>query len=101
MHGLLIPRRRFLDIGRAAAITSLVPARMLPSNNTGCAPPIPNGVPANGGPCPYPIPWLDKNGNHNQMPKANIELNHFFHFKGKSARCQFGCQNIVNRLSTG
>jgi hypothetical protein len=31
-------------------------------------------MPANGGPCPYPIPWLDKNGSHNQMPKIGFEF---------------------------
>jgi hypothetical protein len=37
-------------------MASLVPAGMLSSDNTACGPPIPNGIPANGGPCPYPIP---------------------------------------------
>jgi hypothetical protein len=88
-----------------AAMASLVPAQMLSGDKTACGPPIPNGIPANGGPCPYPIPWLDKNGNHNQMPKANVELNHIFHFKGKLARCAgftgMGTDNHGNRLAWG
>jgi hypothetical protein len=27
---------------------------------------------ANGGPAPYPIPWLDKNGSHNQPAGPNL-----------------------------
>jgi hypothetical protein len=88
-----------------AALASLVPARMFCSDNNGCSPPIPNGTPSNGGSCPYPIPWLDKNGNHNQMPKPNAELSHIFHFKGKLARCAgftgMGTDNHGNRLGFG
>ena len=40
-----------------------------------CPPPIPiDRSPSNGGSCPYPIPWLDKNGNHNQRPMPDVEL---------------------------
>jgi hypothetical protein len=71
-----------------------------------CEPPIPlNHAPSNGGTCPYPIPWLDKNGNHNQIPMANVELSHIFHFKGKVARCNgfhgMGTDNKGNRLAWG
>lgn len=40
----------------------------------------------NGGAAPFPIPWLDKNGSHNQMPAQGVELSHLFHFKGRFAR---------------
>ena len=100
-----VPRRECLEIAAMAALGSLLPAPGLSGENPTCAPPIPNGVPANGGPCPYPIPWLDKNGNHNQMPKANVELNHIFHFKGRLARCAgfrgMGTDNHGNRLAWG
>jgi len=105
MRELLVPRRMCLEIGAMAAMASLLPAPMLSGENSACAPPIPDGKPANGGPCPYPIPWLDKNGNHNQMPKPNVELNHIFHFKGKLARCAgftgMGTDNHGNRLAWG
>src|SRR5271165_6587160 len=42
---------------------------------------------ANGGTDPYPIPWLDKNGSHNQPAGLNLEPSHIFHFKGRIARC--------------
>ncbi len=105
MREFAIPRRRCLEIAGAAAIASLAPAWLFPSNNPTCAPPIPDGVPSNGGSCPYPIPWLDKNGNHNQSPMPNVELSSIYHFKGKLARCNgfhgMGTDNKGNRLAWG
>ena len=40
----------------------------------------------NGGAAPVPIPWLDKNGSHNQMPVPGSEPSNIFHFKGRVAR---------------
>ena len=40
----------------------------------------------NGGTAPVPIPWLDKNGSHNQMPGPNAEPSSIFDFKGRVAR---------------
>ena len=40
----------------------------------------------NGGAEPVPIPWLDKNGSHNQMPGPSSEPSNIFHFKGRVAR---------------
>jgi hypothetical protein len=34
---------------------------------------------ANGGTDPFPIPWLDKNGSHNQPAGANLEPSHIYH----------------------
>src|ERR1700675_3038662 len=42
---------------------------------------------ANGGTGPFPIPWLDKNGSHNQPAGPNLEPSHIYHFKGRVARC--------------
>jgi hypothetical protein len=36
---------------------------------------------------PFPIPWLDANGSHNQMPATGQEPSHIYHFKGLVARC--------------
>src|SRR5213596_3830822 len=41
---------------------------------------------ANGGTDPYPIPWLDKNGSHNQPAGPDLEPSHIYHFKGRVAR---------------
>lgn len=98
-------RRTWLKIGGAAAIVSLLPPPAFTVDHAGCAPSIPQSGPANGGSCPFPIPWLDKNGNHNQPSQADVELNHVFHFKGKLGRCAgftgMGTDNKGNRLSWG
>jgi hypothetical protein len=36
---------------------------------------------------PYPIPWLDMNGSHNQPAGPDLEPSHIYHFKGRVARC--------------
>jgi hypothetical protein len=59
----------------------------------------------NGGTDPYPIPWLDKNGSHNQPACANLETSHIYHFKGRVARCStftgVGADNKGNRIAFG
>jgi len=97
-------RRRLLKLGAASIVAASLPARLLHAQS--CAPPIPqNHAPSNGGPCPYPIPWLDKNGNHNQSPMPNVELSNIYHFNGKLARCNsfhgMGTDNKGNRLAWG
>jgi len=53
-----------------------------------CAPSVPqNHEPSNGG--PYPIPWLDKNGNHDQSPMPNVELSNIFSLQGKAGALQW------------
>ena len=60
---------------------------------------------ANGGTEPYPIPWLDKNGSHNQPAGPNLEPSHIYHFNGRVARCStftgMGTDNQGNRLAFG
>jgi len=60
---------------------------------------------ANGGTDPYPIPWLDKNGSHNQPAGSNLEPSHIYHFKGRVARCStftgMGTDNHGNRIAFG
>lgn len=100
-----IRRRRFLQLGAIAAgfstVSAFAPALSASEN---CSPPIPSG-PFNGSTCPFPIPWLDKNGNHNQAPKADVEMSNIYHFKGRVARCAgftgMGTDNQGNRLAFG
>jgi hypothetical protein len=101
-------RRRLLKLGIATVVAASLPGRQLQAQSTPetCAPPIPqNHAASNGGSCPYPIPWLDKNGNHNQSPAPNVELSNIFHFKGKLARCNgfhgMGTDNKGNRFAWG
>lgn len=60
---------------------------------------------ANGSTDPYPIPWLDKNGSHNQPAGPNLEPSHVYHFKGRVARCStfvgMGTDNHGNRIAFG
>jgi hypothetical protein len=101
-------RRRWLKLGVTSAGVASLPAALLrgQSSPPACGPPIPgNHAPSNGGRCPYPIPWLDKNGNHNQSPMPNVELSNIYHFKGKLARGNgfhgIGTDNKGNRLAWG
>ncbi len=60
---------------------------------------------ANGSADPYPIPWLDKNGSHNQPAGPSLEPSHIYHFKGRVARCStftgMGTDNQGNRIAFG
>jgi hypothetical protein len=60
---------------------------------------------ANGSAEPYPIPWLDKNGSHNQPAGPDLEPSHIFHFKGRVARSStfagMGIDNAGNRIAFG
>ena len=105
---LELNRRRLLKLGVASIVATSVPGRLLhaQSGPQSCCPPISQKhAPSNGGSCPYPIPWLDKNGNHNQSPMPNVELSNIYHFKGKLARCNgfhgMGTDNKGNRLAWG
>ena len=101
-------RRRWLELGVTSALAMWLPGTRVDAQSAPqfCAPPIPQNYEAsNGGPCPYPIPWLDKNGNHNQAAMPNVELSSIYHFKGKLARCNsfhgMGTDNKGNRLAWG
>jgi hypothetical protein len=107
-----LDRRRWLELGVSSALAVWMPGTRLVGQSApqsapqSCAPIIPqNHEPSNGGSCPYPIPWLDKNGNHNQPAMPNVELSSIYHFKGKLARCNgfhgMGTDNKGNRLAWG
>ncbi len=59
----------------------------------------------NGRTAPFPIPWLDKNGNHNETPENGTDPSNIFHFKGRVARCGdftgIGTDNKGNRIGFG
>ena len=80
----------------------LLPMVLPPTVDAGASAPP---TTANGGSEPYPIPWLDKNGSHNQPAGANLEPSHIYHFKGRVARCStftgMGPDNRGNRLAFG
>ena len=52
---------------------------------------------------PYPIPWLDKNLHHNQVPMPGgppTELSHIYHFKGQVGRALFRGKGLTNSGET-
>jgi hypothetical protein len=105
---LQLDRRHWLKLGVTSAVAASLRGPLLDAQSApqACAPPMPpKHEPSNGGPCPYPIPWLDKNGNHNQAAMPNVELSSIYHFKGKLARCNgfhgMGTDNQGNRLAWG
>lgn len=91
----LLPRRQILKTS-ALAFPLLAPLRVSPLN----APQT-----ANGSVEPYPIPWLDRNGSHNQPAAPNLEPSHIYHFKGRVARSStftgMGTDNAGNRIAFG
>jgi hypothetical protein len=101
-----VGRRRWMKFSIASAAAAFVSRLGAQSIAPGCAPSIPqHHEPSNGGACPYPIPWLDKNGNHNQPAGPDVELSSVYHFKGKLGRCSgfhgMGADNKGNRLAWG
>lgn len=91
-------RRELLKFGALAAVPLVVPTVTL-------APHARQQATANGGTDPYPIPWLDKNGSHNQPAGTNLEPSHIYHFKGRVARCStftgMGTDNHGERIAFG
>lgn len=89
------------DILKSSGL-ALLPFAIAPLNY-----PLPDQQPktANGSTEPYPIPWLDKNGSHNQPAGTNLEASHIYHFKGRVARCStftgMGTDNQGNRIAFG
>jgi hypothetical protein len=91
-------RREFLKAGAFAGITLATASRIEAQASERL-------TTANGGTDPYPIPWLDKNGSHNQPAGPNLEPSHIYHFKGRVARCSTftgaGTDNQGNRIAFG
>lgn len=59
----------------------------------------------NGSPDPYPLPWLDKFGDHHQPAGPKLDPSDIFHFKGRIVRCAdfagMGTDNKGNRIAFG
>jgi hypothetical protein len=95
-----LTRRRLLRSTLAAGAIGLVYPRL-----TWSEPAQTQAILPNGGDEPFPIPWLDKNGNHNQPAGPDLEPSHVFHFKGKVGRCAgftgSGTDNQGNRILFG
>ncbi len=81
----LLSRRRFL--GTNAAGGALLVAGRNSSARGVASKPIAAHVDPDGPSDPFPIPWLDMNGSHNQPAGPDLEPSHIYHFKGRVARC--------------
>ena len=90
-----------LSIAAAGAASILLPDDIAAENK----PPQSKLLTYNGSTDPYPIPWLDKNGSHNQPAGPQLEPSHIYHFKGRIARCAgfvgMGTDNKGNRIAFG
>jgi len=91
-------RREALRAGALALLPIAIPSWMDVLQNQ-------QPMSSNGSADPYPIPWLDKNGSHNQPAGANLEPSNIYHFKGRVARCStfagIGTDNQGNRIVFG
>lgn len=99
-------RRQLLQSGAylaAAGISSMFLPKLVSTQST--AQQMMWHPPSNGSKDPYPIPWLDKNGSHNQSPGPGQEPSSIYHFKGHIARCNsftgMGTDNKGNRIAFG
>lgn len=98
-------RRSFLSttliIAAAGSASISLPSDIAAENK----PPQSKLLTYNGSTDPYPIPWLDKNGSHNQPAGPQLEPSHIYHFKGRVARCAgfvgMGTDNRGNRIAFG
>jgi hypothetical protein len=94
-------RRELLGTGItvAAAVIGLSPLRAAARARP------PARLEYDGSTAPYPIPWLDKNGSHNQSPGPDQEPSSIFHFQGKVARANnfqgMGTDNRGRRIAFG
>lgn len=78
-------RRTFLRmLGVGAASAAVVPACRAEAAAQGGGGII--AAPVGGSDEPYPIPWLDKNGSHNEPAGAGHEPSSIYHFQGRVAR---------------
>jgi hypothetical protein len=97
-HPSIYDRRTFLKGGALVSIPLLNPSAVNAFVEQ-------QPMTANGGDEPYPIPWLDKNGSHNQPAGPNLEPCHIYHFKGRVARSStftgMGTDNKGNRIAFG
>jgi len=78
-------RRRFL--GTSAAGGALLVPSLHASAQGDASKAIAAHVDPDGSSDPFPIPWLDVNGSHNQPAGPDLEPSHIYDFKGRVARC--------------
>jgi hypothetical protein len=100
----LCTRRGLLGTALGVAATGAA-SLLLPDDTVAGSKPQSKAHTYNGATEPYPIPWLDKFGSHNQPAGPNMEPSHIYHFKGLVTRCNgfvgMGTDNKGNRIAFG
>jgi hypothetical protein len=84
-RNMSLSRRRFL--GTSAAGGAFLAPSWNASAQSITSKPTAARIDPDGPSGPFPIPWLDKNGSHNQPAGPDLEPSHIYHFKGRVARC--------------
>ncbi len=79
-------RRGFLHAGIVGTVMAAA-AQWLRADGVAHESPQTSSLPVDGSTDPFPIPWSDRNGSHNQVPAPGQEPAHIFHFKGQIGRC--------------
>jgi hypothetical protein len=99
-----INRRQFLLTGASVAVIAGLPLRSIADSDAMERYQF-GHLTLDGEESPFPVPWLDKNGSHNQSPGPNSEPSSIYHFKGQVARCNdfkgMGTDNDGNRIAFG
>ena len=102
--GLGINRRQFLVAGASLTVVAGLPLTSSAASDSGDRDQF-GPLTLDGEESPFPVPWLDKNGSHNQSPGPNSEPSSIYHFKGQVARCNdfkgMGTDNRGNRIAFG
>jgi hypothetical protein len=99
-----VSRRQFLLTGASVAILAGVPLRSQAASDRVDSYQF-GQLTLDGAESPFPVPWLDKNGSHNQSPGPNAEPASIYHFKGFVARSNdfkgMGNDNNGKRVAFG
>lgn len=95
-------RRHFVGALTAAGATSLLLSENAKADDSASQK---AGRTYNGSADPYPLPWLDKFGDHHQPAGPNLDPSDIYHFKGKIVRCAdfvgMGTDNEGSRIAFG
>jgi hypothetical protein len=98
-----VTRRQFLAAGASLSVAAGLPLTSFAASDPGRY--QFGQLTLDGEEAPFPLPWLDKNGSHNQSPGPGSDPSSIYHFKGQVARCNdfkgSGTDNNGNRIAFG
>lgn len=98
-------RRGFVNTTLGAAAAGAAAILLSDETSAESTPPQSERRTYNGSTDPYPLPWLDRFGDHHQPAGAKLDPSDIFHFKGRIVRCAdftgMGTDNKGNRIAFG